>query len=379
MAFYFFFISLSTIGFGDVVPSQPYYLLVMFGNTLIGMALLSMLLNLIQTKLEPITTDEEEQDPFEMDRSGLRRALRRASMFTNMPWMAQAQISERKTYVGEIPDHSSQDGGNGNPKVLETSEPAVSVEAQHTATAKRKKSNERKKSKPDGMTGGAAASALSSFFAPLFSILPSSEDQAKEATPPKKISPPRVAEEFGTQSSPPTKGPDQLIIIDEDEKTQIPPESDQQPPTEDDVTDRFKPLKKTVSFQASDLASSIDANYQYPEHLTRSSGEHAEPPVALASKPPAATRAIAVMDSKHGAKAVRLHRMEPAHSLERPKKKKSKKQRTMSMREHRHGGETKDFRNVDVSDTDEDRTVDKRLKGKTSVRSLRSKKGSFPL
>lgn len=41
-AFYFFFISLSTIGLGDIIPDHPKYLLMMFGYIIIGNA--SMLL-----------------------------------------------------------------------------------------------------------------------------------------------------------------------------------------------------------------------------------------------------------------------------------------------------------------------------------------------
>ncbi|PAV75550.1 hypothetical protein WR25_20719 [Diploscapter pachys] len=48
LAFYFFFISLSTIGLGDIVPSQPKYLLMLFIYIIIGLSLVSMCINLIQ-------------------------------------------------------------------------------------------------------------------------------------------------------------------------------------------------------------------------------------------------------------------------------------------------------------------------------------------
>uniref|UniRef100_A0A914URC3 Potassium channel domain-containing protein n=1 Tax=Plectus sambesii TaxID=2011161 RepID=A0A914URC3_9BILA len=52
VAFYFFFISLSTIGLGDITPTQPKYLLMLFGYIIIGLSLVSMCINLIQAKLE---------------------------------------------------------------------------------------------------------------------------------------------------------------------------------------------------------------------------------------------------------------------------------------------------------------------------------------
>lgn len=48
VAFYFFFISLSTIGLGDISPSQPKYLLILFIYIIIGLSLVSMCINLIQ-------------------------------------------------------------------------------------------------------------------------------------------------------------------------------------------------------------------------------------------------------------------------------------------------------------------------------------------
>uniref|UniRef100_A0A1I8AMK7 TWiK family of potassium channels protein 7 n=1 Tax=Steinernema glaseri TaxID=37863 RepID=A0A1I8AMK7_9BILA len=48
---YFFFISLSTIGLGDLVPHNPHLLLMMFGFILVGLSLVSMVLNLLQNKM----------------------------------------------------------------------------------------------------------------------------------------------------------------------------------------------------------------------------------------------------------------------------------------------------------------------------------------
>uniref|UniRef100_A0A0N4ZTF4 Potassium channel subfamily K member 18 n=1 Tax=Parastrongyloides trichosuri TaxID=131310 RepID=A0A0N4ZTF4_PARTI len=52
VAFYFFFISLSTIGLGDIKPTQPKYLSILFIYIIIGLSLLSMCINLIQSKIE---------------------------------------------------------------------------------------------------------------------------------------------------------------------------------------------------------------------------------------------------------------------------------------------------------------------------------------
>ncbi|CEF63002.1 Potassium channel subfamily K member 18 [Strongyloides ratti] len=52
VAFYFFFISLSTIGLGDIRPTQPKYLSILFIYIIIGLSLVSMCINLIQSKIE---------------------------------------------------------------------------------------------------------------------------------------------------------------------------------------------------------------------------------------------------------------------------------------------------------------------------------------
>ncbi|CAI4225112.1 unnamed protein product [Auanema sp. JU1783] len=51
-SFYFFFLSLSTVGLGDLVPSSPQLLLTMFGFILIGLSLVSMVINLLQMKMK---------------------------------------------------------------------------------------------------------------------------------------------------------------------------------------------------------------------------------------------------------------------------------------------------------------------------------------
>lgn len=53
-AVYFFVISLSTIGLGDVVPEHTKFMVANFGFVIIGLSLVSMCINVIQQKLEEL-------------------------------------------------------------------------------------------------------------------------------------------------------------------------------------------------------------------------------------------------------------------------------------------------------------------------------------
>lgn len=50
-SFYFVFISMSTIGLGDIVPSRPLYMMVTMLYLVFGLALTSMCINVVQVKL----------------------------------------------------------------------------------------------------------------------------------------------------------------------------------------------------------------------------------------------------------------------------------------------------------------------------------------
>ncbi|CAG9760150.1 unnamed protein product [Ceutorhynchus assimilis] len=51
LAFYFVFMSLSTIGFGDIVPEKPIYMILSIVYQCFGLALMSMCINVVQDKL----------------------------------------------------------------------------------------------------------------------------------------------------------------------------------------------------------------------------------------------------------------------------------------------------------------------------------------
>lgn len=63
-SFYFVFISLSTIGLGDVVPSHPRFTMLAFPYLIIGFALTAMCINVIQLRIkegEKIIADGVEE------------------------------------------------------------------------------------------------------------------------------------------------------------------------------------------------------------------------------------------------------------------------------------------------------------------------------
>ncbi|CAJ0583820.1 unnamed protein product, partial [Mesorhabditis spiculigera] len=88
---YFFFISLSTIGLGDIIPDHPRMLILMFWLVIIGLSIVSMLLSVIQIKMEEwlynlmIRMQKEYQKALEtgdmMDRSQILE-----KMMDNQPW-----------------------------------------------------------------------------------------------------------------------------------------------------------------------------------------------------------------------------------------------------------------------------------------------------
>lgn len=53
-SFYFFFCSLTTIGYGDVTPTKSEDMFIIFGLIMIGLSLVSMCINVIQLKLEKL-------------------------------------------------------------------------------------------------------------------------------------------------------------------------------------------------------------------------------------------------------------------------------------------------------------------------------------
>lgn len=52
ISWYFFFISCSTIGLGDVVPSKPEFMIIAMGLMLVGLAMVTVCFNVIQEKME---------------------------------------------------------------------------------------------------------------------------------------------------------------------------------------------------------------------------------------------------------------------------------------------------------------------------------------
>ncbi|VDL68968.1 unnamed protein product, partial [Nippostrongylus brasiliensis] len=53
-SFYFFFCSLTTIGYGDVTPTKSEDMFIIFGLIMVGLSLVSMCINVIQLKLEKL-------------------------------------------------------------------------------------------------------------------------------------------------------------------------------------------------------------------------------------------------------------------------------------------------------------------------------------
>uniref|UniRef100_A0A0N4ZYR4 Potassium channel subfamily K member 18 n=1 Tax=Parastrongyloides trichosuri TaxID=131310 RepID=A0A0N4ZYR4_PARTI len=70
---YFFFVSISTVGLGDIVPSKFDMIFVNFLLILIGLALLSMCINLIQTAIEKLLNDLLDEYINEIEKIGQQK------------------------------------------------------------------------------------------------------------------------------------------------------------------------------------------------------------------------------------------------------------------------------------------------------------------
>uniref|UniRef100_A0A914V386 Potassium channel domain-containing protein n=1 Tax=Plectus sambesii TaxID=2011161 RepID=A0A914V386_9BILA len=104
-SFYFFFVSLSTIGLGDVVPDHPRMMILMFWLVIIGLSLVSMLISVIQIKIEEwlyqmmIKIQEEYQRALAMGDCPEKEEIMEKIM-KKQPWllrsMAPQLISEKQ-------------------------------------------------------------------------------------------------------------------------------------------------------------------------------------------------------------------------------------------------------------------------------------------
>ncbi|PAV80832.1 hypothetical protein WR25_17073 isoform A [Diploscapter pachys] len=128
-SFYFIFTSLSTIGLGDLVPSSPYLIITMFFFILIGLSLVSMVINLIQLKMKKtyeagkIVANFEKstemqtslgimQTSSEPERPVVKMDLMTRSTQTSLSLPAIKQVvlrSDGVHWIGENDEHKSPD------------------------------------------------------------------------------------------------------------------------------------------------------------------------------------------------------------------------------------------------------------------------------
>ncbi|CAD5224747.1 unnamed protein product [Bursaphelenchus okinawaensis] len=171
---YFFFVSISTVGLGDVVPTKPDMMLVNFFLILIGLALLSMCINLIQDYIEKlieqlleqyieeiekmaqiVTTDDvqhEEAKPFEVGMTDMLTVP--LTTMTEHPYQhsivrsAKDWVAEK--IVGNVlmnrldPHHSSSDSSEEEDDVTRKSSDTTSQHTKDDAVSRASVKTQRK-------------------------------------------------------------------------------------------------------------------------------------------------------------------------------------------------------------------------------------------
>lgn len=109
-SFYYMFISMSTIGFGDLVPTNPIYMMVSMIYLIFGLALTSMFINVVQIKLS---------DHFKhaSAKVGATIGMNMASEFGDETGSQAKTPSELASVHGSRLDRIEEDGqeGNGGP------------------------------------------------------------------------------------------------------------------------------------------------------------------------------------------------------------------------------------------------------------------------
>lgn len=102
-SFYFVYISLSTIGFGDYVPEHPAFMMCTFIYLLFGLALTSMCINVVQEKLSAT-----------FQKAKLRIG---ATMGLDMTAMMEEELNQDETSVLQM-NNNNNNNNNPNPKPI---------------------------------------------------------------------------------------------------------------------------------------------------------------------------------------------------------------------------------------------------------------------
>lgn len=144
-SFYFVYISLSTIGFGDYVPEHPAFMMATFIYLLFGLALTSMCINVVQEKLSStfqkaklhiagtmgLDITELMEEELQQDLSGLPRGS-----------LGSGQFERNKTSTAPTQPKFLQDEGVGN-KLKEKRQQKKEAALAETEPKKKKTNNDK--------------------------------------------------------------------------------------------------------------------------------------------------------------------------------------------------------------------------------------------